>query len=171
MYRRADVELVLQIKQLVFGEGLTLAGARRRLEEEQEGPSVASVAVDDALGDMARSRLRQVRPGLEAILQLLSRDSGELANCSSCRRRLAAARSCKRVGTGQTAFTRAAKSASGKASPRRRDAVASGCSAAWLARLLGVQEVPGSNPGIPTNDFGPILHTRNRPFHFSLTYH
>ena len=28
-----------------------------------------------------------------------------------------------------------------------------GCSAAWLARLLGVQEVPGSNPGIPTNPF------------------
>ena len=27
----------------------------------------------------------------------------------------------------------------------------SGCGAAWLARLLGVQEVPGSNPGSPTN--------------------
>ena len=26
-----------------------------------------------------------------------------------------------------------------------------GCSAAWLARLLGVQEVVGSNPAIPTN--------------------
>jgi hypothetical protein len=28
--------------------------------------------------------------------------------------------------------------------------VVSGCGAAWLARLLGVQEVPGSNPGSPT---------------------
>ncbi len=28
--------------------------------------------------------------------------------------------------------------------------VSSGCGAAWLARLLGVQEVPGSNPGSPT---------------------
>jgi hypothetical protein len=27
----------------------------------------------------------------------------------------------------------------------------SGRGAAWLARLLGVQEVPGSNPGGPTN--------------------
>ena len=26
----------------------------------------------------------------------------------------------------------------------------SGCSAAWLARLLGVQEVVGSNPAAPT---------------------
>ena len=76
VYRRADVELVLRIKQLVFGEGLTLAGARRRLEEDQSGPSVAVVSVDDVLGEMARTKLRQVRSGLESILQLLSRDSG-----------------------------------------------------------------------------------------------
>ena len=51
VYRRADVELVLRIKQLVFGEGLTLAGARRRLDEEQQGEpsSAAAVAVDDVL--------------------------------------------------------------------------------------------------------------------------
>ena len=29
----------------------------------------------------------------------------------------------------------------------------SGCGAAWLARLLGVQEVVGSNPASPTNPF------------------
>ena len=34
VYRRADIELVLRIKQLVFDEGLTLSGARRRLEED-----------------------------------------------------------------------------------------------------------------------------------------
>jgi DNA-binding transcriptional MerR regulator len=78
IYRRADVELVLRIKQLVFGEGLTLAGARRRLEEEPRGPSVPAATVDDALGDMARSRLRHVRTGLEAIMRLLSRDSGQM---------------------------------------------------------------------------------------------
>ena len=77
LYRRADVELVLRIKQLVFVEGLTLAGARRRLEEEPRGPSVPGATVDDALGDMARSRLRQVRTGLEAIMRLLSRDGGQ----------------------------------------------------------------------------------------------
>lgn len=75
VYRRVDVEKVLQIKQLVFGEGLTLAGARRRLEEEGGAPSVAAVAVDDVLDDLARSRLREVRNGLEAILKLLEHDS------------------------------------------------------------------------------------------------
>ena len=77
VYRRTDLELVLRIKQLVFGEGLTLAGARRRLEEEQQDPaaSAIAVAVDDVLTDMARSKLREVRTGLEAILQMLSRDA------------------------------------------------------------------------------------------------
>ena len=34
VYRRADVEQVLRIKHLLLVEGLTLAGARRKLEEE-----------------------------------------------------------------------------------------------------------------------------------------
>jgi hypothetical protein len=37
---------------------------------------------------------------------------------------------------------------SGRSEPCRMEN--SGCGAAWLARLLGVQEVPGSNPGSPT---------------------
>ena len=77
VYRRADVALVLRIKEMVFGEGLTLAGARRRLEEEEQGaaPSIAAPAVEDVLDGMARSKLRQVRSGLEAILKMLSRDT------------------------------------------------------------------------------------------------
>src|SRR5258708_14811737 len=39
VYRRADVEQVLRIKHLLLVEGLTLAGARRRLEEEGTPPS------------------------------------------------------------------------------------------------------------------------------------
>jgi len=34
MYRRADVERVLHIKQLVFADGLTLAGVRRRIDDQ-----------------------------------------------------------------------------------------------------------------------------------------
>src|SRR5258707_12507721 len=34
VYRRTDVEQVLRIKPLLLVDGLTLAGARRRLEEE-----------------------------------------------------------------------------------------------------------------------------------------
>lgn len=81
VYRRADVEMVLRIRQLVFNEGLTLAGARRRLEEEAEPPqSIASFAVDDVLDDLAKARLRGIREGLEAILEMLSRNAAGAMN-------------------------------------------------------------------------------------------
>ncbi|MEZ5285255.1 MAG: MerR family transcriptional regulator [Vicinamibacterales bacterium] len=73
VYRRSDIELVLRIKALVFGEGLTLAGARRRLEEDeiQEAEDTESADMDDLLGAEARDRVRFVRDGLKGILQML----------------------------------------------------------------------------------------------------
>lgn len=79
LYRQTDVDQVLRIKQLVFGEGLTLAGARRRLEEVPSAPRVndAEVAeVLDALASDARTRIAHVRDGLRSILKLLSSSPG-----------------------------------------------------------------------------------------------
>ncbi len=44
---------------------------------------------------------------------------------------------------------------------RMLDWGSSGRGAAWLARLLGVQEVPGSNPGGPTKTFQRVADTRS----------
>ena len=74
LYRRSDIELVLRIKQLVFDEGLTLSGARRRLEEDAEGESGPPVLVDEVLGAGMREKLRSVKTGLQSILQLLAKD-------------------------------------------------------------------------------------------------
>ncbi|HKQ62935.1 MAG TPA: MerR family transcriptional regulator [Candidatus Polarisedimenticolaceae bacterium] len=41
VYTREDVETVLRIKQLLYDEEYTIAGARRRLEQEQDGEVVA----------------------------------------------------------------------------------------------------------------------------------
>jgi DNA-binding transcriptional MerR regulator len=92
VYRQSDVEQVLRIKQLVFGEGLTLAGARRRLEDPnaQALPLPASVPVSipshqpapvepaserlqpvDGYDEL-RARLASVREGLQGILDLLT---------------------------------------------------------------------------------------------------
>src|SRR5262245_45695150 len=79
LYRQSDVDQVLKIKQLVFGEGLTLAGARRRLEESagSSGASDDEVAeVLDALASDARTRIAHVRDGLKSILRLLSSAPG-----------------------------------------------------------------------------------------------
>jgi len=74
LYRPSDVEQVQRIKQLVFGEGLTLAGARRRLEQmAPHGASDEEVAeVLEALASDARTRIASVRDGLRSILKLLS---------------------------------------------------------------------------------------------------
>ena len=73
IYRRQDVERVLRIKQLVFAEGLTLAGVRRRIDdeapprlEEAEAP-----AIKELLGRNAKERLAAVKRGLISILDLL----------------------------------------------------------------------------------------------------
>lgn len=80
LYRQSDIDQVQRIKQLVFGEGLTLAGARRRLEEMAppvERSNEAEVAeVLDALASNARTRIANVRQGLQSILTLLSNDPG-----------------------------------------------------------------------------------------------
>lgn len=77
VYGRADIEMVLRIKSLVFGEGLTLAGARRRLEELDE-PDAPTIVLAEDLGERARERVRTVRDGLRDLLQLLS--AGEPAD-------------------------------------------------------------------------------------------
>jgi DNA-binding transcriptional MerR regulator len=80
LYRQSDVEQVLRIKQLVFGEGLTLAGARRRIEGDAPRPAEAIEAeiaeALDALGADARSRIDIVRKGLRSILDVLSKRAG-----------------------------------------------------------------------------------------------
>ena len=80
LYRQADLDQVLLIKRLVFNEGLTLAGARRKLEETASRTpadvdhDVAEVL--DALASDARTRIAYVRDGLRSILQLLSNAPG-----------------------------------------------------------------------------------------------
>ena len=77
VYRRADVERVLRIKHLLLVEGLTLAGARRRLEEETAPVAADAPVFDELVGRNARERLTAVKRGLQSILDLLARGRGE----------------------------------------------------------------------------------------------
>ena len=77
VYRRADVEQVLRIKHLLLVEGLTLAGARRRLEEETAPVAANAPAIDALIGQNARERLTDVKRGLRSILDLLGNGGDE----------------------------------------------------------------------------------------------
>ena len=83
LYRPSDLERVLRIKQLVFVDGLTLAGARRKLDEERQ--PLDELPFDDeplkrgkpSLDADARKRVTAVRNGLRALLTLLSQPRGQ----------------------------------------------------------------------------------------------
>jgi DNA-binding transcriptional MerR regulator len=77
VYRRADVERVLRIKHLLLVEGLTLAGARRRLEEETAPVAANAPSIDVLIGQNARERLTDVKRGLRSILDLLENGGDE----------------------------------------------------------------------------------------------
>jgi DNA-binding transcriptional MerR regulator len=73
VYRRADLEFVLRIKHLLFVEGLTLAGARRKLIDELPGAQSGNDGLDQLLGSDARERIMLVKRGLKEIAVMLSR--------------------------------------------------------------------------------------------------
>jgi DNA-binding transcriptional MerR regulator len=90
IYRRKDIETVLRIKQLLYEEGFTIAGAKKRLEAEMggRGPTPSAMAslpetevtdVEpvapplDATPDNTRAMLVELREGLRGILTLLDK--------------------------------------------------------------------------------------------------
>lgn len=82
-YRQADVDRVLRIKHLVFGEGLTLAGARRKLEEERAAKVDDELPFEEvvvtpapAVSAEAKARIEGVRQGLRWLLDLLEANAG-----------------------------------------------------------------------------------------------
>ena len=80
IYRRKDIETVLRIKQLLYEEGFTIAGAKKRLESEMSGrgttpaePEPASAPPGDS--DRTEEVLLEVKAQLREILTLLDRDA------------------------------------------------------------------------------------------------
>lgn len=81
VYRRKDVERILEIKRLLYDEGFTIEGARKHLNHSagdaiEEGTaepatSVASLPLFPAQGGEAL--LREVKSELESILTMLNK--------------------------------------------------------------------------------------------------
>jgi DNA-binding transcriptional MerR regulator len=77
VYRREDVERVLQIKHLLFVEGLTLAGARRRLEQ---GSAPEEVRLPPFLDERAREQIAKIKAELRALLEMLNAERAMAAD-------------------------------------------------------------------------------------------
>ena len=86
IYRRRDIETVLRIKQLLYEEGFTIAGAKKRLEVELAGrtetpvPGAAPSATPppSEAPNEGTQALRQVREQLREILTLFERNDKKL---------------------------------------------------------------------------------------------
>jgi DNA-binding transcriptional MerR regulator len=82
LYRREDIETVLEIKRLLYEEGFTIAGARKHLAEGGRAGNGNGQAASGAPETLApaprgstaqRKRLIELRDELQAILTLLQR--------------------------------------------------------------------------------------------------
>jgi DNA-binding transcriptional MerR regulator len=91
IYRRKDIETVLRIKQLLYDEGFTIAGAKKRLEAEMAGrgttpvsmaseaaaaappPQDSRASAPPAADDPTRVVLGEVRVQLRELLTLLDK--------------------------------------------------------------------------------------------------
>ena len=66
LYRRRDVEILLEIRHLLYEEGFTIAGAKKRIKErEKEEPTLPSLPTD------YRRELDAIREDLRALHRIL----------------------------------------------------------------------------------------------------
>jgi DNA-binding transcriptional MerR regulator len=63
LYTRREIDIILRIKQLLYSEGFTIAGAKKKLEQEMSEPAPAPAA---------KRNLDDIKNELRAILKMLS---------------------------------------------------------------------------------------------------
>jgi DNA-binding transcriptional MerR regulator len=76
MYRRKDVETILEIKKLLYDEGFTIAGAKKKISQTHKLEKESSVVKEDPPGppsEPLRNLLQEVRDALLDLRQVLSR--------------------------------------------------------------------------------------------------
>ena len=71
LYRRKDVELLLEIKHLLYDRRFTIEGARKWLEDRRKAPAPKPVPKQEQQVDLFGAPMEGIRKELEAILKLL----------------------------------------------------------------------------------------------------
>jgi DNA-binding transcriptional MerR regulator len=69
LYTRREIDIILRIKQLLYSEGFTIAGAKKKLDIEMSSP-VTEVGAPSPSKDVSKA-LGDVKRELTAILDLL----------------------------------------------------------------------------------------------------
>ncbi len=69
LYRRKDVELIFEIRRLLYGQGFTIAGARKHLASKKN----AGEQTDLFQSPLDVAELKAIRRELQTVLTMLSR--------------------------------------------------------------------------------------------------
>src|SRR5437870_12483782 len=67
LYNRREIDVILRIKQLLYSEGFTIAGAKKKLDSDEVAGEEISATTETA----ARKALLDVKRKLVAILAML----------------------------------------------------------------------------------------------------
>ena len=70
LYTQREIDIILRIKQLLYSEGFTIAGAKKKLEADVES-GIAVEAAPAPSGDEVRRALVDVKKELATILRML----------------------------------------------------------------------------------------------------
>ena len=71
LYTRHEIDIILRIKQLLYSEGFTIAGAKKKLDVEMSAPAIEIVPPAAAPSKEVSKTLGDVKRELTAILELL----------------------------------------------------------------------------------------------------
>jgi DNA-binding transcriptional MerR regulator len=83
LYTQGEIDVILRIKELLYDEGFTIAGAKKKLEAEIDDSGALRIAEPEPVETTARGKSRpapqaraaigKIRRELEEILEMLSR--------------------------------------------------------------------------------------------------
>ncbi len=77
MYSQREIDIILRIKQLLYSEGFTIAGAKKKLDGELNGNlelvNVEGMTTTEAVPAVDRDVVRRLRKELSEILTILDR--------------------------------------------------------------------------------------------------
>jgi DNA-binding transcriptional MerR regulator len=68
VYSRRDVESLMRVRELLYAEGFTIAGAKKKLQQSGEEPAQEIVVAN---GAKLRDELQSIRDELQAFLEEL----------------------------------------------------------------------------------------------------
>lgn len=79
LYRKRDVELLVRIKQLLYRDGFTIAGARQYLKDESNKTKLQQTTLFSASKSGNRkAELKRIKLELEGVRDLLNRRSKKI---------------------------------------------------------------------------------------------